>query len=227
MRHVVLPRVFHPRSDTRLLAAAGAREPLPPGGAILELCAGPALAGIVAARTHQAALTTVDVSWLAALNARLNGWLNGVRVRARRGDLFAAVGEQRFDLILANPPYVPGPPPPTRGPGRATDAGDDGRALLDRICAEAPAHLTPGGTLLVVHSEVCGIEPTLAALEQRGLRADVAERERGALGPILRARRAELEARGQLRPGQESEDVMVVRGRRWEGTERRWLTTTR
>jgi methylase of polypeptide subunit release factors len=35
---------------------------------------------------------------------------------------------ERFDLILANPPYVPGPPPSRRGAARAWDAGDDGRA---------------------------------------------------------------------------------------------------
>ena len=141
-------------------------------------------------------------------------------MRALRGDLFAAVGAQRFDLILANPPYVPGPPPPARGAARATDAGADGRAILDRICAGAAAHLTPGGVLLVVHSEVCDAEATLATLEAQGLRADVAERARGPLGPILRARRDELEASGRLQRGQQLEEVMVVRARRWEGTER-------
>ncbi len=217
VRRILLPRVFRPRSDTWLLAGAACRVALPRPAAILELCAGPGLAGILAARAHHGALTTVDVSRRAALNARINGRLNGVRVRALRGDLFAAVGAQRFDLILANPPYVPGPSPPPRGAARATDAGADGRAILDRICAGAGAHLTPGGVLLVVHSEVCDAKATLAA---QGLRADVAERARGPLGPILRARRDELEASGRLRRGQQLEEVMVVRARRWEGTER-------
>src|SRR4051812_33302063 len=226
LRRIVLPGVFRPRSDTWLLARTAAPMPLRHGAAILELCAGPALAGIAAAEAHGGTLTTVDVSVRAALNARLNGLLNGVKVQALYGDLFKAVGDQRFDLILANPPYVPGPPPPTRGTARATDAGADGRAILDRICADAPAHLTPGGVLLIVHSEVCGAETTLSMLEADGLRADIAERRRGTLGPILRARREELEARGQLQPGQETEDVMVVRARRWEGTEQRWPTMT-
>jgi release factor glutamine methyltransferase len=219
VRRIILPGVFHPRSDTWLLAGAAARMPLPRGAAILELCAGPALAGIVAARTHAGTLTTVDVSRRAVLNARLNARLNGVEITALRGDLFAAVGARRFDLIIANPPYVPGPPPPTKGTARATDAGADGRAILDRICTGAADHLTPRGALLVVHSEVCGTDTTLALLEAHGLQADVAERERGPLGPILRARRAELEAGGQLRPGQELEEVMVVRGRPVERTQ--------
>lgn len=189
------------------------RQPLPRDARILELCAGPGLAGLAAARRAGAELTTVDVSRRAKLNVRLNAMLCGVRARALRGDLFDAVGDERFDLILANPPYVPGPPPPARGAGRATDAGRDGRAVLDRICAEAPWHLRPGGALLVVHSEVCGEQATLAAFERNGLAAEVVARERGPLGPLLRARRAELEARGQLRPGQQLEDVLVLRGR--------------
>lgn len=211
MRGIVLPGAFRPRSDTWLLARTARREP---GTRVLELCAGPGLAGIAVVKDRPGAtLTTVDISRRAALNVRINARLNGVRVRARRGDLFDALDGERFDLIIANPPYVPGPPPPARGAARAWDAGDDGRALLDRICAEAPRHLTPGGTLLIVHSEVCGIGATLEAFQRAGLDADVVATERGPLGPLLRGRREELEASGRLRPGQDEEDVMVLRGR--------------
>jgi release factor glutamine methyltransferase len=213
VRGVVLPGVFRPRSDSWLLARAATRQGLPPGARILELCAGPAFAGVTAARAAGAELTTVDVSRRAQLNARLNGRLNGVRVRALRGDLLAPVAGERFDLILANPPYVPGPPPPVRGAARAWDAGRDGRAVLDRILAAAPAHLAPGGTLLLVHSDLVGAEATLHAYTARGLAADVAERERGPLGPLVRGRREALEREGLLRAGQEDEDVLVLRGR--------------
>lgn len=226
MRGIVLPGVFRPRSDTWLLARTACSEPLRPGARVLELCAGPAFAGIAAARHAAATLTTVDVSRRAALNARINARLNGVRARTLRGDLFEAVAEEPFDLILSNPPYVPGPPSPGRGPARAWDAGDDGRELLDRICAEAPRHLAPGGTLLIVHSEVCGIGATLDAFDRGGLEADVAAHERGPLGPLLRARREALEARGQLRPGQEEEDVVVLRGRRLGKTSATWPIPT-
>jgi len=213
MRLLVLPGAFRPRSDTWQLARAACAEPLPERPRILELCAGPAAAGIAAARAHGGHLTTVDVSRRAALNARLNGLLNGVPARCVRGDLLAPVRGERFDLILANPPYVPGPPPPRRGAARAWDAGADGRAVLDRICAEAPAHLTENGAILLVHSEVSGEEETLAALAARGLAADVADRARGPLGPLLRGRRAQLEAAGRLAPGQTTEEVLVLRGR--------------
>ncbi|WP_028059750.1 methyltransferase [Candidatus Solirubrobacter pratensis] len=209
---IVLPGVFHPRSDTRLLARTACTQPLPAGARVLELCAGPAYAGLAAARAFKGALTTVDVSRRAALNASLNARLSRIRIRAHRGDLLAPVAGQRFDLIVANPPYIPGDEPPARGPGRAWEAGADGRAVLDRICADAPAHLAPGGVLLLVHSEVCGPEATLAAYAAAGLEADVAARERGPLGPILRDRRAELEDRGLLASGQAEEEVLVLRG---------------
>jgi release factor glutamine methyltransferase len=213
-RWVPLPGVFRPRSDTWLLAAAARREPLAAGARVLELCAGPALAGIVAAREHGAGLTTVDVSRRAALSAALNARLNGVRARALRGDLFAPVVGERFALILANPPYVPGDEPPRAGAARAWEGGRDGRTVIDRICAQAPAHLTPGGVLLVVHSEVCDAEATLSRLREGGLSADIAVRQRGGLGPLLHARRDTLQAHRLLRPGQDTEDVFVLRGTR-------------
>jgi release factor glutamine methyltransferase len=138
--------------------------------------------------------------------------LNGVRVRALRGDLFAPVAGERFDLIVANPPYVPGSRPPRTGAARAWEAGQDGRVVIDRICAHASGHLAPGGVLLVVHSEVCGVEATLDRLRAHGLTAEVAARQHGPLGPLLRARRSTLEAHGLLRRGQTTEDVLVLRG---------------
>ena len=126
--------MFRPRSDTWLLADAACREPLRSSAAILELCAGPGLAGIAAARSRGATLTTVDVSRRAALNARINGWLNGVRVRAVRGDLFGAVSGERFDLILANPPYVPGRRHrPAARAGRPTPAPTGARSWIGSV----------------------------------------------------------------------------------------------
>jgi release factor glutamine methyltransferase len=214
MRMVVLPGVFRPRSDSWQLARAACAEPLPAAARILELCAGTAVAGVAAARRHGGRLTAVDADRRAAVNAWLNGALSGVRVRARRGDLFEPVAGERFDLILVNPPYLPGPCPPRSGPARAWDGGADGRAVLDRICAAAPAHLAQNGVLLLVQSEVADPAATLAACAAAGLEIDVAARHTGPLGPLLRARRPALEARGLLRAGQAAEEVVVIRARR-------------
>jgi release factor glutamine methyltransferase len=215
VRLVTLPGVFRPISDTWLLADALDREPLSPGARVLDLCSGSGALAIRAALGGPRVVTAVDVSRRAVLTIRANAALNRVRVRALRGDLFAAVAGERFDAIVSNPPYVPSPTDdlPARGRARAWDAGRDGRALLDRICDRARAHLRPGGRLLLVHSSLLGVEPTMDALRARGLAVDVPVRERGPLGPLMDGRRDHLEAAGMLEPGQREEDVLVFRAR--------------
>jgi release factor glutamine methyltransferase len=214
VRLVTPPGVFRPISDTWLLADALDREPLRRGARVLDLCSGSgALAFRAALRGHH--VTAVDVSRRAILTIRLNAALNRVRIRALRGDLFDPVAGERFDAIVSNPPYVPAPTDalPTAGPQRAWDAGRDGRALLDRICAHARDHLAPQGVLLVVHSSLLGLDRTTTELAAHGLQPDVAASRHGPLGPLMRARRAHLEASGMLEPGGDDEDVLVVRGR--------------
>lgn len=213
MRIVTLPGVFRPISDSWLLADALEAETLPPGARVLDLCSGSGAIAISAAR--RAEVTAVDVSRRAVATIRLNALLNRVKVRAVRGDLLEAVAGERFDAIVSNPPYVPAPSDelPAGGPQRAWDAGRDGRALLDRICRQAPLHLRPGGVLLVVHSSLLGYERTAELLAAGGLQVDLAAQEQGPLGPLMTGRRAHLEAAGLLEPGQDEEDVIVVRGR--------------
>lgn len=214
MRLVVMPGVFAPRSDSWMLARR-LRDELRPGASVADVCTGSGVLAVSAAMAGAAKVTAVDVSRRAAMTARLNARLNGVSVRALRGDLLEPVAGERFDLIVSNPPYVPAADDelPTSGPQRAWDAGRDGRALLDRICAQAPEHLQPGGTLLLVHSSVCGADRTVKMLSERGLAAEVASRTRGPLGPLLSARAATLEQHGLLEPGAREEDVVVIRGR--------------
>lgn len=209
------PGVYRPQSDTRLLAAALSRAAIPRGARMLELGTGTGAVAMTAARGG-CRVVAVDVSAQAVLAARLNALVRGLPVRVLRGDLFAPVAGEEFDVIVANPPYVAGAayPATVRGRARAWEAGPDGRYLLDRICAEAPGHLTPGGTLLMVHSALNGVASTLVSLREAGMRARVVARRREPLGPVMRARAAELRARGLLRPGQAHEDLVVVRADR-------------
>jgi release factor glutamine methyltransferase len=157
-------------SDTWLLAGALAEEVGARRCSVLDVCTGSGALAVTAARRGAEAVTAVDVSRRAVLTTRLNARLNGVRVRAVRSDLFAALGDARFDVIVSNPPYVPAPSDalPTRGPARAWDAGRDGRVVIDRLIREAPAHLRPGGVLLMVHSDICGIDASLAGMRDAG-----------------------------------------------------------
>ena len=203
MRVFAPPGVFTPLSDTRLLAERLRAEPRLRGGNVLDLCTGSGVLAVVAALAGAATVTAVDASHRSVLAARLNG----VRVRALRGDLFDPVAGERFDVIVSNPPYVPG-----EGAGRGFDAGYDGRDLIDRVCARVADHLAPGGVALLVQSSVCGERATLEALRAAGLVAEVAERRRGPLGPVMQARAPELRERGLLLDGGE-EELLVLRGR--------------
>ena len=209
-----MPGVFRPVSDSRLLADCLRRE-LSPGACVADICTGSGVLAVTAALHGAGAVSATDCSRRAVWSARLNARLNGVAVAAVRGDLLTPLGARQFDLIVSNPPYVPAENDdlPGRGAARALDAGRNGRALIDRLCDEAPAHLRPGGALLLVHSSVCGERSTLERLWSRGLETEVMARRRGALGPILAARARALQERGLLPPG-EGEEIVVIRARR-------------
>ena len=220
MRLLRLPGVFRPPTDTWMLARVLRDEigSLSPGADVLDLCTGTgALALVAAAEGAQA--TAADVSHRAIWNVRLNALVNRLRVRAVRGDLFSPVAGRRFDVIVTNPPYVPAPgePLPARGIERAWQAGLDGRALVDRICAAAGGYLKPGGAILVVHSSINREDETLERLAATGLEVDVAYRERGSFGPLMTQMAGALEARGLIAAGQREEEVVVVRGRKPRG----------
>jgi release factor glutamine methyltransferase len=205
--------VFAPRSDTWLLAAHLRRRPQVRGD-VIDVCSGSGALAITAARAAARSVTAVDVSRRSLATVRLNARLNGVRVRVRRGELLAAVAGERFDLIVSNPPYLPSPDDlPARGAARHTEAGPDGRALLDRLIAAAPSHLRPGGLLMVTHSSVNDEGLTLERMRTAGLEPSVLERRRGPLGPLLSARAPALESAGLLQPGVREEDLLVVAGR--------------
>ncbi|MEU3726857.1 HemK2/MTQ2 family protein methyltransferase [Streptomyces sp. NPDC031705] len=209
------PGVYRPQADTLLLADALAREPLAPGAEVVEIGTGTGALALRAA-ARGAEVTAVDVAWPAVWAARLNAWRQRLRLRVLHGDFVSRTRGRHFDLVLANPPYVPCPDArvPTSGARRAWDAGSDGRAVIDRICAAAPALLRPGGVLLMVHSGMCGAEETLELLARQGMEAQVTERAFVPWGPVLRSRRAWLQEQGLAEAGAEQEELVVVRARK-------------
>lgn len=215
MRMIKPPSVYAPQGDTELLLECLAEEDIRPGTRSLDLCTGTGIIAIAAA-LRGADATAVDVSRAAVATARLNARLHDCRVRLFRGDLGEPVAGERFDLVTANPPYVPAenPEPPAHGPGRAWDAGPDGRLLLDRICRQAPLLLNPDGVLLLVHSSLSGVTATLDALERAGLDADVARRRTQPFGPVMTARADWFEDRGLVETGLRTEELVVIRATR-------------
>ena len=214
-----VPGVYPVQRDTWLLADVLRRELTDHGcGAdracrVLELGAGAGALSVVAAGVPGTDVTAVDVSRRALLSTRLNALRQGRRVRVRRGDLTAPVAGERFDVVVSNPPYVPAATDdlPEHGLARAYDGGRDGRAVLDRVCDEAPRVLRPGGRLLVVHSSLNDPAVTVARLREQGMHAEVVVRHEHPFGPVLTARRALLRERGLVADDQRTEELVVVR----------------
>ncbi|HET9254539.1 MAG TPA: HemK2/MTQ2 family protein methyltransferase [Pseudonocardiaceae bacterium] len=210
------PGVYRPQADTWLLAQALRDAAIPLGARVLDLCTGTGALAVVAARAGAGHVMAVDISLRAAWTARFNTMVRGLPVQVQCGDALRCLAGRRFDVVLANPPYVPCEEKDLNGRGaaRAWDAAWNGRALLDPLCAHAPAMLSRGGMLLIVHSEICGIMATLNRLRGGGLKAAVVARKVVAFGPIMRQRISLLERQGLIRTGQRHEELVVIRADR-------------
>ena len=124
---------------------------------VLDLCTGSGCLAILAARHFpHAAVDAVDISKDAVAVAARNVADHGLdeRITLHRGDLFAPLGNKRYDLIISNPPYVDaegmaGLPAECRAePALAFDGGADGLDIVRRILSGAKTHLAPQGGLL-------------------------------------------------------------------------------
>jgi ribosomal protein L3 glutamine methyltransferase len=136
---------------------------------VLDLCTGSGCLAILASRTFpNAKIDAVDISADALEVAARNVADYGLqdRVMLHRGDLFAPLGDKRYDLIIANPPYVDAegmaalPRECRAEPKLAFDGGADGLEVIGRLLNEARRHLMPEGGLLC---EVGRCRPALEA----------------------------------------------------------------
>jgi release factor glutamine methyltransferase len=172
-------RVLIPRPDTERLVEVALERTRQRSmlGTALDLCTGSGCVAIAFARARPTwSVAAVDVSADALLVATENAHRTGAvrNLRLLQGSLFGPVPGQRFDLITANPPYIPTAelselPLDVRGfePQLALDGGADGLDLVRAIAEQAQQHLTPGGLLAL---EICA---------DQGARATELLRERG------------------------------------------------
>lgn len=157
---LITPDVLIPRPETEHLVEKvlelAARFPNP---RIADIGAGSGcIAVVLAHKLPHAAITAVDLSGPALAIARQNAELNGVsqRIRCLQGDLLAPVEEERFEIVVSNPPYIPEADLPTLAvevrdyePALALFAGNDGLDICRRLIPSAFDALIPGGFLVL------------------------------------------------------------------------------
>jgi release factor glutamine methyltransferase len=172
----VTPSVLVPRPETELLVELALRLlPEDHPGSVLDLGTGSgAIALAIASERPRSRITGVDISEAALEVALQNSERLGLRnIEWRQGSWFDAVPLQRFDLIVANPPYLAAADPALAAlsaePRVALCAGHTGLEALSAIAADAPSHLEEGGWLLMEHG--ADQAPQVAQLfERRGFK---------------------------------------------------------
>lgn len=159
LKFYVDERVIVPRSLTAEFIAERFQPWIDPARVhrILDLCTGSGCMAIACTYAFpDASVDAADISDAALAVARINVGNHGLdeRVRLLRSDLFSALKDERYDLIVTNPPYVAHnemqtlPPEYRHEPTLALASGMQGLDAITRILKEAPAHLNPGGILV-------------------------------------------------------------------------------
>lgn len=183
-------RPLIPRPETewwtdQLLAHVGFRKPYIQ---LLDLCAGSGAIGCAAlARLPNAHVYFGEIEPAHEATIRKNireNALDESRADIRIGDLFEPFGDTRFDLIAANPPYIPEQRPLPESvkkyePRKALRAGADGLAIIRHIAAKLPSHLAPGGEAWIEcdHSHT---DNARKLFEAKGLAAEIRTDQYGA-----------------------------------------------
>ena len=178
------PAVLVPRPDTETLVDWALDLLRGPLGAVktprvIDLGTGSGAIALAVKRAHGAAdVTAIDASAAALSVAWRNAQRLGLPIKLRAGDWWGAAESRRFELALANPPYIADDDAHLAAlahePRTALAAGADGLDAIRCIVAGAPAHLAPGGWLLLEHGH--DQAPDVRTLLERAGFADVQSR---------------------------------------------------
>ncbi len=193
----VTPATLVPRPEPELMVdLALARLPVDAPVRVADLGTGSgAIALAIASERPRAQVLATDASSDALDVARGNAARNGIgNVAFRLGSWLQPLGEDTFDLIASNPPYIAeGDPHLAQGdlrfePAMALSCGPDGLDAIRVIVRDAPACLRPGGWLLLEHGWEQG-DAVRALLAAAGFvdvatERDLEQRDRVSLGRL-------------------------------------------
>ncbi len=157
---IVTPQVLIPRSPLAELIVEKFSPWLEPegGGRVLDMCTGGGCIAIaMAVYMPECSVDAVDISLEALAIAAQNSTRHAVaeRVRLIHSDLFTALGETTYDLIVSNPPYVAAevfaqlPAEYRAEPSAGLVSGKDGLDIVLKILDAAPGYLKQRGILVV------------------------------------------------------------------------------
>ncbi len=153
-------RVLIPRPETELLVE-NALKCIKKDNTVLDLCTGSGAIAIAVNKQSNAEVCAVDVSTDAIELAKENALLNDAKVEFIESDMFSALDERKFDVIISNPPYIVSKDIYSLQrevkdfePSLALDGGKDGYDFYRIIASNAiKKHLNEKGVLLLE----CGI----------------------------------------------------------------------
>ncbi len=132
--------------------------------------------------THCARIVATDLNPRALDLARITAGLSGIEVDFRLGSLYEPVAQERFDLIVTNPPYVISPPGHRDLVYRESELPSD--ELMHQVVAGAAERLNPGGTLVVLGNWAITDQPWSERLDEWiGLDCDAFVLQREVLDP--------------------------------------------
>jgi len=158
----VMDDVYNPSDDSYLLLKV--IDPKPEES-MLEMGPGTGLISVHAAKAG-AKVTAADINPHAVECTRRNAAANGVRLEAVKSDLFQNV-TGNFDIIVFNPPYLPGSTQSTSWIEKSWSGGEDGAEVAVRFLQEAWKHLAPGGRIFMILSSAGGLMSVVRAAKER------------------------------------------------------------
>jgi release factor glutamine methyltransferase len=167
-----IDQVYQPAEDSHLLATTVA-ERVAPDDRVLDVGTGSGYVAVLVQEQTGASVVGADLNPLACAEARDRG------VPVLRGDLVAPFGEDTFDVVCFNPPYLPSAPEGVWDDWMeaAVTGGEDGRAVIEQFLDDVGRVLRDDGTVYLLISTVTGLEEVQDIADEAGFRAIVITEE--------------------------------------------------